>query len=379
MSDKPRHTHTEVNCLGHAPVGLHSGSRSNLRNTSRRIAARPIGARQLCLTPLLRQTAPCGGSVDIWLSIATGIVTNMLTFVIPMAAAILIARIEWKQSTRRFFGMRSGGRHELTMLLSNIYVRSRGTIGASESNPIERGFCGFAITEAEYHFALRLARSIETKGISRIFRSLAARARSDIPEPVTCRLRSSPPYVREESNKPTVRFPHDEIEALLRESRSLVVVGSTVYNAVAEVIMAKSEFEFVQKQLPEEKLRGVLVRRYHSLASEECFWRTRIETIPGAGVAVGWRDYAFIERFSPRGPDCATVLWCAGTSTTATAVALDEASKWRALNREFPDQHFALLFEVHAQATEFSASADLDAQLALIDRRRIWSTSRSVT
>ena len=287
-------------------------------------------------------------------------------------AAIAISSAAWRRDVYRFFDIRRPRTGAIAIRLSCMNVLANGCTG---TDMFSEGFVGSAISELEYRYALRLAQSVHLKPIARVIRTLRDVPGSISDEPVVCEIRMSEQC---EGNHPVDFTAESElmkrIETILRGG-TFVLIGEPIYNVMTGYVLARSpsRFRFVGgRTVDEGKRRAISVENLYNEPGpgvRQEHERTRLPD--GSNI-----EYAILERIT--GWNGATILICAGTSTSATIAALRELTHWRELTHRFDKGHrrrdgqssapaprgnFGILYQVRTRNVE-----DVPEQVDVVER-----------
>ena len=318
------------------------------------------------------------GQPSFWASLPQQILIELISDVVLIIFFILLVTLLsdtlWRRSLRRFFRVRRARSGGISIFLSNMYVKQRGTMNVNQATPVTRGYFGYTITEAEYFYSLRLASSIQASPLSRIVLGVAEQlGAATVSPPVVCDIKPAPRYVIEEKGELSVKIPLAEITGILSGTGTLICVGAPMYNVLTDYVLGNASlqrhFEFVRPPNPAGGFRnGIRVCDYHANGEPRDFLREQV-AFPGAPDDEGWREYFVLQRMLENQPWTSAVFICAGTSTAATIAALEEMSNWRMLAREFGESAFAILFELVCATSEVNSD---DRSSSESQVRRIW-------
>ncbi len=218
-------------------------------------------------------------------------------------------------------------------------VKPGGTTGTVLIN---RGYCGPAISEIEYKYALLLAGAIETKPITRMLRHLIEPV-ARVESPLICDIGASMPF----NGEPPVDF--DAMSGLVAKiekelsSGTSILVGGPVYNLLTSYIFGRpgSRCQFIVER--DELRRGISIK-----VSPGTEARDFVRQSPEQNQAGAYTEYCLLEKLA--GPQGSTVFVCAGTGAGATIAALTQLQHWKKLpNRLKRAPEFFILYEATAQ------------------------------
>jgi hypothetical protein len=284
--------------------------------------------------------------------------TNLLA---NIATALLLGLVAWvvvkRKRTRfaRFFGLPLNV-NQLHIYLSSIAVRDRGSIGTA---PFRAGFHGEAISELEFRYANRLSAALGGRASALTIALLGPTVHL---AQIASRVSSSPPfrsYPRELAGEARstddldseVIYTSDhrnELESLFSANGCTVVVGAPVYNILAHYLASQfpagsrlgTVYEFFRDLDERGNLRNIGIQPRGTADHPDRRVRDEVNDY--------FLEYFVLEKVIREGH---TVMWCAGTSTTATAAALEELGAWPRLAREEGNDRFARLYELRVPRT----------------------------
>jgi hypothetical protein len=320
------------------------------------------------------------GQPSFWTSLPQQVLIQLISDIVLIIFFILLVTLLsdalWRRGLRRFFRTRRARSGAISIFLSNMYVKQRGTLNVNQSTPVTRGYFGYTITEAEYFYSLRLASSIQASPLSRLVRGVAEQlGATTVSPPVVCDIKPAPRYVIEEKGELSIKIPLAEITGILSGTGTVICVGAPMYNVVTDHVLEHAgparHFEFVRPPNPAGGFgNGIRIHDYHANGEPRDFLREQV-VFPGAPDDQGWREYFVLQRMLENQPSTSAVFICAGTSTAATVAALEEMSNWRALGREFGESAFALLFELVCPTSEMNSDDRSSSESRV---HRIWSS-----
>lgn len=283
-----------------------------------------------------------GGSV--WFNILVNLFANLLSALIIGALAVFLVLRVRQRGMKRFFGFRSA-RNNQKIYLSTIAVQRAGARGAL---PVREGFHGDAITELEYRHALRLAASITGRSRSWVLdallgsRDTAERIVSSIELAVPFRHLDLDIEYDDEDGTYDLRQKglQEKIDSLIDQVPCVVLVGAPIYNLMTLHVVScyPTHFDYIRKH---DGSRGIEERRGQGETSN-----LRKE-LPGRVDPTTFEDFFVVEKLTVR---TTKVFICAGTSTSATAAALDKLGNWRSYVTEFGDADFGVLYKIVTDA-----------------------------
>jgi hypothetical protein len=282
---------------------------------------------------------------------------------VPLLTALGLYHFRGQRRLRAFFGIGDGRRGMVQIWLSNVQVKETGTVSAV---PIRATLTVSAILAGEYRYALTLAGTIQSRPfIGALYALLEQLGVRTIEPPVNCQISPSLSYIRRPAISTDDAAPYQpvdfdtddtlvaEIERALRTHTSFVLVGSQVYNVLTYYALthcrdeARVEFsESTQEpgyQATALKVKGYLKR------SEHIFERRAVHD-PDEGYL--YEEYFVVQKLRNWPKAGTTMFLCAGTSTAATAAALQTLADWKRLLRDFGTEPFAAVYCVRTDDRE---------------------------
>lgn len=300
---------------------------------------------------------------EFWLQLLVELAANALLVVLVLGTISLFTRITWRRHLRRFFGVRNARRGVVRILLSSIYIKEAGTLSL---NHIRKGFFGYAHTEAEYHYGLRLAAVLQTRSLGRFVRALSEKIyESAVDRSISVQVTGSPGYIqRSPTGEQVVRRPDAYIRELLAEDQTLVLVGSPLYNSAVDFALENASknchFEFFRPDPgPDNIGYAIGVRPFGPNGHSEPFIRHKVRDESSRHNNY-FHEYFLIQKISDQTLWKSRVIICAGTSTAATTAAVEKIQNWRELYKQFGVSPFAVLYELFTPDREVSLQDDHD-------------------
>jgi hypothetical protein len=280
-------------------------------------------------------------------NLLSDIVSNVLCVLLPVLVALLLYQFRARRRLRGFFGLAAGRGSTVQIRLSNIQIKSDGTLSEVKINT---SMIGSALLESEYEHSLRLASTIQSRPfVGSLFTLLELFNAPRIDAPVTCRIGSSPGRAQFADATDSDSALLTEVQRIMQGQDCLILAGSQVYNVLTRYALehagsdARVAFSEAKKE-PGQSASAFLAKEGDSIHTAwRRFDRGPVEERDDREVYV---EYFLLQKLCDFPRKGRTVFICAGTSQAATAAALDSLSDWRSLFQMFKNGPFAMVYSV---------------------------------
>ncbi|HET6211925.1 MAG TPA: hypothetical protein VFE14_03525 [Micromonosporaceae bacterium] len=309
-------------------------------------------------------------------NVLSNIVSAAVCLTVPLLLVFGLYYRPGRRRLRRFFGITDRRHSTIQVRLSNIYVKPAGSLSPLS---IGHGFIGPAINATEYEYALELAEAVKSRPFAgQAYALLEQFGVEAMNRPVACEISPSIDYVdvphhRIDEHKP-VDFDNDqklvgEIGRTLSAHRTLVLVGSPVYNVLTHFVLSncgdQTRIQFVEsKSEPGHAASGVEVFGFHHTGASESLQRRETQV----GDTTMYEEYFALQKITNWNGGRTTIFVCAGTSTAATAAALTRLAKWGELADTFGMGPFTVVYSVRTIDREMPGTTE--------ERHAPWHVSR---